>query len=195
MRESRTLNFFHRLLHTYGGIQLHSFVSYALPCQTPFCQTAPLLSSVARQQNFTEYCREGSTSTAIAPTSASDVVGQHNKIGVINFRATLVHWKVIKSAEHYLSWIQKRLEITHWSACWKSSTRFHHLKMRSTRIIILFIRIFNYSKLGVQSSSLCWHIYFNSLHSHLQTSVTCHSWSSRFTFAVYTVRELNAFQL
>ena len=33
----------------HGGIQLHTFVSYALPCQTPFCQTAPMLSSVARQ--------------------------------------------------------------------------------------------------------------------------------------------------
>ena len=55
-----------------------------------FCQTAPLLSSVARQQNLTEYWREGSTSTAISPTSASVVVGQHNKIGVINFGATFV---------------------------------------------------------------------------------------------------------
>jgi hypothetical protein len=33
----------------HGGIQLHIFASYPLPCQTPFCQTAPLLSSVSRQ--------------------------------------------------------------------------------------------------------------------------------------------------
>jgi len=46
----------------------------------PFCQTAPLLPSVAQQQNVMEYCWEGSASTAISPTSASDVVGQHNKI-------------------------------------------------------------------------------------------------------------------
>ena len=65
-------------------------VSYALPCQAPFCQTAPLLSSVAQQQNLTEYWREGSTSTAISTTFASDVVGQHNKIGGINFGAALV---------------------------------------------------------------------------------------------------------
>jgi len=75
----------------HGGIQLHTFVSYALPCQTPFCQTAPLLSSVARQQNLTEYWREGSTSTAISTTFASDVVGQHNKLGGINFGAALVY--------------------------------------------------------------------------------------------------------
>jgi hypothetical protein len=73
----------------HGGIQLHTFVSYALPCQAPFCQTDPLLSSVAWQQNLTEYWREGLTSTAIS-TFASDIVGQHNKIGGINFGAALV---------------------------------------------------------------------------------------------------------
>jgi hypothetical protein len=74
----------------HGGNQLHTFASYALPCQTPFCQTAPLLSSVARQQNLVEYWQEGSASTAISPASASDVMGQHNKIGGIDFGATLV---------------------------------------------------------------------------------------------------------
>ena len=38
-----------------------------------------------------EYWWEGSASTAIPPTAASDVVGQHNKIGDIIFRAVLVH--------------------------------------------------------------------------------------------------------
>jgi len=70
----------------HGGIQLHTFASYALPCQT-----ALLLSSVAQQQNLTEYWREGLTSTDISPTSTSDVVGQHNKIGGITFRVTLVY--------------------------------------------------------------------------------------------------------
>ena len=51
----------------------------------------PLLSSVARQQSLTEYWWEGSTSTAISTTFASDVVGQHNKIGGINFGAALVN--------------------------------------------------------------------------------------------------------
>jgi hypothetical protein len=35
--------------------------------------------------------REGSTSTAISTTFASDVMGQHNKIGGINFGAALVY--------------------------------------------------------------------------------------------------------
>ncbi len=52
-----------------GGVQFHSFASYMLPCQTPFCQTAPQLPSVTQQQNLTEYWWEGSTSTAISPTS------------------------------------------------------------------------------------------------------------------------------
>jgi len=67
----------------HGGIWCCPFVSYALPCQTPFYQTAPLLPSVTQQQNVMEYWREGSASTAVPPTSASDVVGQHNKIGGI----------------------------------------------------------------------------------------------------------------
>jgi len=37
-----------------------------------------------------EQWQEGSTSTAIAPTSASDVVGQHHTIGGITFGAVLV---------------------------------------------------------------------------------------------------------
>jgi len=35
-----------------------------LPCQMPFCQTAPLLPFVTWQQNVMEYCQEGSASTA-----------------------------------------------------------------------------------------------------------------------------------
>uniref|UniRef100_A0A803XYV3 Ecotropic viral integration site 5 like n=2 Tax=Meleagris gallopavo TaxID=9103 RepID=A0A803XYV3_MELGA len=45
--------------------------------QTLFCQSALLLLSVA-QQNVIEYWREGSTSTALSPTCACDVVDQHN---------------------------------------------------------------------------------------------------------------------
>jgi len=86
----------------HRGIQSHTFASYALPCQTPFCQTTPLLSSVARQQNLTEYWREGSTCTAICPTSASDVVGQHNKIAVINFGSTLVVQSHMTDVSHVI---------------------------------------------------------------------------------------------
>jgi len=74
----------------HEGIQLHTFASYAFPCQMPFCQTARLLLSVAWQQNLTEYWWEGSTPTATSPTSASDIVRQHNKRGGINFGATLI---------------------------------------------------------------------------------------------------------
>jgi hypothetical protein len=42
------------------------------------------------QQNLTDYWQEGSTSTAISPTSTSDVMAQHNKIGDFNFEVTLI---------------------------------------------------------------------------------------------------------
>ena len=41
-------------------------------------------------KNIMEYRWEGSTSTAIPPTSDSDIVGQHSKIGEITFRAVLI---------------------------------------------------------------------------------------------------------
>jgi len=58
----------------HGGIQWHTFVPYALPCQMPFCQASPLLPSVTWQQNAMGYWWEGSASTAIPPTSTSDVM-------------------------------------------------------------------------------------------------------------------------
>ena len=67
-----------------------TFALYALPCQTPFYQTAPVLSSVTQQQNVKGYWWEGSTSIDISPISASDVMGKHNKIGGITFRAVLI---------------------------------------------------------------------------------------------------------
>jgi len=50
-----SMNVIRCIFFPHRGIQLHTFASYALPCQTPFCQTAPPLSSVAWQQNITEY--------------------------------------------------------------------------------------------------------------------------------------------
>ena len=70
----------------HRGIQWHS---YAHLWQTPLCQTAPLLPSVAQQQNRIECCWEGSDSTAIPSTSILYVVGQHHKIGGITFGAAL----------------------------------------------------------------------------------------------------------
>jgi len=75
----------------HGGIQFHTFASYVLPSQTPLCHTALFLPSVSWQQNVMEYQWEGSTSTAIPPTSIPNVLGQHNKIGGITFGAILIY--------------------------------------------------------------------------------------------------------
>jgi len=79
--ESRCVPFF---LH--GGIWF--FASYALLWRMPFCQPACLLSHVTWQQN--EYWWKGSASTSIPTTSTSYVVGQHNEIGGVTFRASLI---------------------------------------------------------------------------------------------------------
>ena len=73
-----------------GGIQWHACASYMLPCQTSFCQTSPLLSSVTQQQHEMEYWWEVSVSIAIPPRSTSDIVDQHHKIGDITFGAALI---------------------------------------------------------------------------------------------------------
>ena len=57
----------------------------------------PLLPSVAQQQNVTEYQQEGSPCAAVPPTSASDVVGQHNKIGGVTFVTDPVYHQKIKT--------------------------------------------------------------------------------------------------
>jgi len=91
------MNFFHTYTHT--GIQFHTFASYTFPCQAPFCQTAPILPSGTQQQNVMEYWWEGSTSTATLPTSTSDIMGQHNKIGGITLGAALlVKFPTVSSA-------------------------------------------------------------------------------------------------
>ena len=60
----------------HGGIQCHTPAPSTFPCQMLFCPTLPLLPSVTQQQNAMGYWREGSTSTAAPPTSASDIMGQ-----------------------------------------------------------------------------------------------------------------------
>ena len=74
---------------------VHTFPSSTLACQMPFCQTTPLLPYVAWPENLAKHWREGSVSTAILPTAASGVVGQHNNIGGITFGATV---KVMSSS-------------------------------------------------------------------------------------------------
>ena len=78
----------HFFLH--GGIQCHTAALHALQCQMLFCQTAPPLPSVTWPQNVMEYSWKSSTSTAMPPTSSSDVMRQQKKIGGITFRAALI---------------------------------------------------------------------------------------------------------
>ena len=56
-----------------------------------------LLLSVTWQQNVMGCWWEGLTSTTILPTSTSDVVGQHNKIGGIIYGTTIIKKKILKT--------------------------------------------------------------------------------------------------
>ena len=85
--QSQWMPFFPR-----GGNQWHTFTSSTLSCQMPLYQTAPLLPSVTWQQDVMEYWQEGSTSTVIPLTSASDVVGQKNKVEDISFGSALIYF-------------------------------------------------------------------------------------------------------
>jgi len=58
-----------------------------------------------------EYWWEGSTSTAISPTSASGIVGQHNKIGGITFGAAIVFRS--HSAANYMHVLCEQLASEH----------------------------------------------------------------------------------
>jgi hypothetical protein len=53
----------------------------------PDCPSAAICRMATK---LTNYWLEGSTSTAIPPASASDVVGQNNKIGGITFGAPFI---------------------------------------------------------------------------------------------------------
>jgi len=61
----------------------------------PFCQTVPLLPSVAQQQHGMEYWWVGSAFAAIRATSASDVVGQQIGTGVVTLGAALIYGYMI----------------------------------------------------------------------------------------------------
>lgn len=70
---------------------------------------APLLPFATQQQSETENWWEGSTSTARPLTSASEVVGQHNKIESITFRAALLYSCPSTSGNPLLN--QKRMKV------------------------------------------------------------------------------------
>jgi len=71
------------------------------------------------------YSWEGSASTAISPTSSSDTVGQHHKIGGITFGAALINSNIfvytsntsaytsniaLKTTSVLLSWTRKNIK-------------------------------------------------------------------------------------
>ena len=65
---------------------------YTLRCHVPFCHIVPLLPSVMQQLNIMGYWWDDSTSTAIPPPSASDVLGQHSNIGGITFSTAFIKY-------------------------------------------------------------------------------------------------------
>jgi hypothetical protein len=69
----------------HGGIQWQASASYALPMPDailPECSSAAICRTAAE---LTNYWRECSTSTIIAPASVSNVSGQRSEIGGITF--------------------------------------------------------------------------------------------------------------
>ena len=91
LHKCSSINEFQRVhFFPHGVTQFHTFALYALPCQRSFCWTAGLLPSVTLQQNVIEYWWECSASTVVLPISASDIVGQQNKIGGITSQVAIV---------------------------------------------------------------------------------------------------------
>ena len=74
----------------HGRIQFHTFVSCALPCQRPFCQTAICHTATTYNRIFGRKVQ-----LLLPPASASDIVGQHNKIEGITFKAEPVYINVV----------------------------------------------------------------------------------------------------
>ena len=102
------------------GNQFHIFASYALRCQMPFCQAAPLLPYATWQQHVVQYGQEGSVFTAILTTSTSDTVTQYNKTGGITFGAALMienicHW--------FMGWFGLVTWLTGWGDPWTPCPR------------------------------------------------------------------------
>ena len=78
----------------HRGVLWHTFASYSLPCQMPFCQDCPsaaICCAATKWNGILIASFKLLATTALAPTSASDVVGQHNIMGGITFRAALMY--------------------------------------------------------------------------------------------------------
>ena len=94
----------------------------------PFCQTAPLLPSVPRQQNVMEYCWEGSASTAIHPAAISNV------LDFLSLRETNK-----KSAFHLPSSVPRQQYPQQPACCTLSS----HLQTAMDQLFKLYIQTLN----------------------------------------------------
>jgi len=107
----------------YGGTQWHTIASSALPCQMPFCQTAPLVPSVTWQQYLWEYWWKGSPCTAIPLAFTPDVVGQHHKTGNFPSGATFVKFIIYMVQCQWLQFlvssqgVHQRLSMKFYSSC------------------------------------------------------------------------------
>ena len=97
----------------HGRIHWQILALRALPPQTSFCQTAPLLPSVTWQQHVKGYWQEGWTSTA------SNVMGQHNKIGdvvlgaahvVLRTELCCAHPEILLMSEEKTTWLTNTSE-------------------------------------------------------------------------------------
>lgn len=63
------------MLRLHRGIQFQLLLyTCTFLCQTPLCQSVPLLPSLTLQQNVVEHWWEGSNPTAIQSTSTSGVM-------------------------------------------------------------------------------------------------------------------------
>jgi len=118
-----------------------------------------------------EYWWEGSAPTAIPPTSASDVMGQHNKIGDISFEAALVicqkaqiptgEWGAIyqllwhfRRAE--VEWIINRTKIFWWTINSLSKTVWGYLVICGVYFVLDSGWIQKLAKIETQPGEL-WH--------------------------------------
>ena len=112
---------------SHVGIQWYTFASSALPCQTPFGQTASLLP-LSHSNNMQQNTR--STPTAIPPTSTFEFIDHYNKIESITFRSKFIYlwvevrmWPNSSSAKCHIKAGNSggETDTLHWSH-WNKST-------------------------------------------------------------------------
>ena len=73
-----------------GGIQFHTLSSPTLPLSDVILSDCPSAAICHTPQNVMGCWQKGSTSTAISPTSTSDIVGQCDNIRGITLRTAFI---------------------------------------------------------------------------------------------------------